>query len=162
MGVVLVLVNFALIYIPLFVKVLASYDVKEEWLLYPAGSALNLSEYGTGINIIQYFVLLGILRFIAGVLLAMFIYKISTVIKNSLYTVVLTLGLFGGAMILALLESKLEIVIYPMSLFAGNMFMQNSIAALVCILAIAATVICVKVLIKKKYKDRRMKNGTEN
>lgn len=151
MGVVLVLVNFALIYIPFFVKVLESYGVKEEWLLYPAGSALNLSEYGTGINIIQYFVLLGILRFIAGVLLAMFIYKISTVIKNSLYTVVLTLGTFGGAMIIALLESKLEVVIYPMSMFAGNMFMQNGIAALVCILAIAATVICVKVLIKKKY-----------
>lgn len=150
MGIVLVLVTFVLTYMPLFVKVLVSNGVEKEWLLYPAGSVMNLSKYGTGINIMQYFVLLGILRVIAGILLAMFIYKISAVIKNSLYTVALTLGVFGGPMIIALLESRLEIVMYPLSLFAGNMFIQNSIAALVCVLTIAALMFLLKVLIKRK------------
>lgn len=150
MGIVLVLVTFVLTYMPLFVKVLVSNGVKKEWLLYPAGSVMHLSKYGTGINIMQYFVLLGILRVIAGILLAMFIYKISAVIKNSLYTVALTLGVFGRPMIIALLESRLEIVMYPLSLFAGNMFIQNSIAALVCVLTIAAVMFLLKVLIKRK------------
>jgi len=150
MGVLLVMVFFLITYLPSFVQTFCSYDMKWETFAYPAGSLPHLEKFGTGISIGIYMVLVYVSRFIAGVLAALFIYKISALIKSHVNTMAAAFGVFLIPVLLASLDYKLEFAAYPYSAFAGNMFLQSPVAAVTCVLTVAVISAVLLILEKRK------------
>lgn len=147
MGVLLVAAFFLITYLPPFIKIFKSYDMEWEKFAYPAGSLPHLEIFGTGMSIGTYMVLVYALRLAMGVLAALFIYKLSALIKSHVYTMVVAFIMLIPVL-LASIDYKLEFVAYPLSAFAGNMAMQSGMAALVC--ATTATLVTLVLWILNK------------
>jgi len=137
-GIVLTLVFMVIAYLPSFLQVVISYEIKPETFSYPAGSLMHLAKFGTMINIGTYLVIVYVLRFLGGIFAALFIYRISAIIKNRIYTMVTAFVVLLIPTVMASVDKALDFVMYPYSMLAGNLFMQNGVAAAMCMAVIFA------------------------
>ena len=140
-GILLVLALFLISYLPPFMQVISSYEVKAELFTYPAGSLIHLADYGVKISIGTYLFIVGTLRFVSGILATLFIYKISAFIKSYIYTMAAAFAVLLVPTLLAMLDRNLEFAMYPYSAFAGNMALQNIAAAITCVAAVTVVIV---------------------
>ncbi|MBO5228987.1 MAG: hypothetical protein J6B39_08345 [Lachnospiraceae bacterium] len=138
MGTVLTLVLFVSTYLPLLWQTASSYEMVPETFSYPAGSLPHLEAYGTSVNIGTYLIVLYTLRFVAGILVMLFIYKISAFIKSHIYTMTAAAAILLVPVLMAYLDGALESAVYPYSALAGNIFLQNTTAAIICVITVLA------------------------
>ncbi len=149
MGALLVAAFFMITYLPPFMQVFKSYDMKWERFAYPAASLPHLAAFGTGMSIGTYMMLMYALRLAIGVLAALFIYKLSALIKSHVYTMAAAFIMLIPVL-LASIDYKLEFVAYPMAAFAGNMAMQSGVAAVVCAMTIVVITVVLWILNKRR------------
>lgn len=155
MGALLALVMFVLAYLPPFMQVMSSYEVKGELFSYPLGSLMNFAESGMRMNIAVYLLAVGGIRLLAGIFAALFIYKVSALIKSHIYTMMVSFAVFVIPVLLAMLDRKLELAMYPFSAFAGNMFLQNSAAAVTCVGIVVVVAVVLGIAGKRRIVGRR-------
>ena len=130
-GTLLAVVLTVFVYVPPFIQIINSYDIKAEVFTYPVNSLMHLSRFGAGISIGMYFILVFALRIVAAVLTAFFMYKISGIIKSYVYTMFAGFAALLIPTIMALINDNLLYAFYPYSMFGGNLFMQSTVAAIV-------------------------------
>lgn len=117
------------VYIPYFLQVVLSYKIDGEVFSYPVNSIMHLNEFGAGMSVGAYYVCVFLLRLVAAVLLTLLIFKLSYIIKSQVYTMLAGFILFAVPVILAIYQREFIYAVYPYSMFAGNLFMQDAIAA---------------------------------
>ncbi len=138
MGVLLVSAFSLITYLPPFLQTFLSYEMNWETFTYPVGSLPHLESFGTTMSIGTYLIIMYALRLAAGILAAMFIYKISAFIKSHIYTMATAFAVLLIPTLMACLDNSLAFVMYPYSAFAGNQFMQSGAAAVTCIMTVVA------------------------
>ncbi len=150
MGIVLTLLLMAITYLPMFRQTYVSYEMVSETFSYPAGSLMHLENFGTTISIGTYLVIVYLLRLVAGVLAALFIYKISAFIKSHIYTMATSFAVLLIPTLMACLDNSLAFVMYPYSAFAGNQFMQSGAAAVTCIMTVVAIAVILMIIGRRR------------
>ncbi len=149
-GSLLTFVLFLISYLPPFIQIISSYEVDFTLFSYPLGSLIHLDGFGTTMSIGMYLFIIGSLRFIAGILASLFIYKISALIKSHMYTMSVAFAVLLIPTLLAMIDKGLEFAVYPYSVFLGNMPLQNTVAAVTCIVTIIIVTVVLKLTLKKK------------
>ena len=117
-----------------FIYVMCENEVKPEVMTYPVNSLMHLEAFGTDMSVGGYYLILYILWIASAIMGATLIYRLSAWIKSPAYTILAGIVVLILPMLIALYSEGLMYVSYPHSIFAGNLFMQNKGAALICIL----------------------------
>lgn len=130
-------------YIPYFVQVVVSYKIEPEVFSYPVNSLIALAGLGNRISIGIYYIIIYALRMLFTVFGAFLVYGISRIIKSQVYTTLAGFIVLVVPALVVLYDMRLEPVMYPYSAVLGNLFMQDSAAATVCIVAVAVIVLVI-------------------
>lgn len=123
----------ALLYLSNFRQVMVSYEVGRTVLGYPVNSLPHLEAFGTGMSLGTYYIVIYVLRLMAAVMGMFFICRMSKWIKSQAYTMLVGVVVLMLPVLIVLYNRRLICAAYPHSLFAGNLFVQEKAAAIVCI-----------------------------
>lgn len=132
-GGVLTVLFVMLVHLVRFVYVMHKNEMKLEVLTYPANSIVHLVDFGTDISVGTYYLMLYFLWILSAMMGAMLIYRLSAWIKSPAYTMLAGMVVLIFPMLIALYNGGLEYTAYPHSVFAGNLFLRNKNALVVCI-----------------------------
>lgn len=133
LGCVITIGFAALLYLSNFRQVMVSYEVGRTVLGYPVNSLPHLEAFGTGMSLGTYYIVIYVLRLMAAVMGMFFICRMSKWIKSQAYTMLAGVVVLVLSVLIALYNRRLICAAYPHSLFAGNLFVQEKVAAIVCI-----------------------------
>jgi len=133
-------------YIPYFVQVVVSYKVAPEVFSYPVNSLIHLARFGNKISIGMYYIIIYMLRVVFAVFGAFFVYGISRVIKSHAYTTLAGFMVLVVPALAVLYDMRLESAMYPYSAALGNLFMQDVVAAVVCVVAVVMIMLVIRLM----------------
>jgi len=123
------------LYLSKFLQLMISHEVKTEVFEYPVNSIPHLEALGAGMSVGGYYVVIHLLRLVAAAMGMLLIYRLSRWIKSPSYTMFAGIIVLMFPLLVALYSRGLIYAAYPHSMFAGNLFMQERIAAIVGVVA---------------------------
>lgn len=115
-----------------FLQVMVSYEVKREVFEYPVNSLPHLEAFGAELSLGAYYMVIYALRFAAALIGMLFVCRMSKRIKSTAYTMLAGMATLMFPVLVALYNRGLIYAAYPYSAFAGNLFVQEKTAAIVC------------------------------
>lgn len=139
-----------LVHLPKFRQILLSYGVRREVMSYPAGSIPYLEKFGTDISVGMYYLLLLLLWIASAIMGAFLMHRLAWWIKSPAYTMLAGVVILMFPLLIALYSREIIYTAYPYSMFAGNLFLQDKNAALVCIAAWGAFFVA-EILIQRHF-----------
>lgn len=135
------------VHLPYFMQVFVSYEMEAEVFAYPVNSLTNLSRFGAGMSIATYYVIIYALRVLFTVLGAFLIYGLSRLLKSQAYTTLVGFIILVVPTLAVMYDYRLKPAASPYSAMFGNLFMQDKVNAVVCMAAVAVTVIVLRLAI---------------
>ena len=132
LGTVLGIMFVLMVHLSKFIQQMLMYEVKGEVFSYPANSIPQLEKF-SGISVGEYYVLLYILWIVSAVLGAFLVHRLARRIKSPAYTMLAGVVVLMFPLLIAVYNRELIYAAYPYSFFAGNLFLQNINAAIVCV-----------------------------
>jgi len=135
LGCVLTVSFVVFLYLSKFLQLMISHEVKTEVFEYPVNSIPHLEALGAGMSVGGYYVVIHLLRLVAAVMGMLLIYRLSRWIKSPSYTMFAGIIVLMFPLLVALYSRGLIYAAYPHSMFAGNLFIQERIAAIVGVVA---------------------------
>ncbi len=136
-GMVLAVLIAVIAHISYFAQIIISYEVEAEVLSYPINSLSHLAELGNSMSIGMYYIIIYFLKILFTVLGALFIFRLSRFFKSQVYTTLMGLIALVVPALAVMYDERIEPVVYPCSAMLGNLFVQNRVAMIVCVVTVA-------------------------
>ena len=152
------------VHLPYFMQVFVSYEMDAEVFAYPVNSLTHFSRFGSDMSVATYYLIIYGLRVLFTVLGAFLIYGLSRLLKSQAYTTLVGFIMLVVPTLAVMYDYRLKPAAYPYSAMFGNLFMRNKVNALVCVVAVAVTVIVLRLAISlrsgkgflgAKYRSRK-------